>query len=361
MTNEDLFKTTMQTEDEVRAGRQRSSRSSVRAALFGTGRIGTEVVRGIRRRPEIELVAAVAVTPEKEGSDLGEVTIGERLGVSVTRDLDRVLRRDDVDVVLHAGLGTPQQVGRFLGHCADAGKDAITVSGLVHPEVALGSEAAQDLHDRACRGQARLVGTGVNPGFVLDSLPAMWGSMVSKVDRVFARRVSEIRQWGEGVLESEVQLGQPVDQSRANRSFSLNESLAVIVDALGLSVDRTEDIHEPLAALTPRSYGHWSVAAGATVGFRRRSVAYCEDCVIAAVEWTAIFCIDPAVDGTKEEATLRIEGDANVEASATGTFCGDPYPSTAARAINAIAPLLTLPPGLYRPDALPAFSAIGFR
>jgi hypothetical protein len=331
-------------------------RPLVRAAVFGTGRAGTEIVRAAHARADIELVAGITVSPDKNGRDLGEVTTGRPLGVPVTVDFDSVLRRTDVDIILHAGLGTPQEVANFVGRCADAGKDAITVSGLVHPPTALGQRGAQDLDDRARRGGARVVGTGVNPGFVLDALPALWGSMVTRVDRIYARRVSEIRNWGEGVLDTEVRLGWPPDEVRGNRALSLDESLAVIIDALGLAVDRTEDIHEALPAPTPRSHGGRSVDVGRTMGFRRRSLAYRDGAAAVEVEWIAIFCIDSVADGVKEEATLRIEGDTDVEASANGTFCGDPYPSTAARAINAIAPLRTLAPGLYRPDQLPAFS-----
>ncbi|MFA4928874.1 MAG: hypothetical protein WC558_10180, partial [Patulibacter sp.] len=59
-------------------------------------------------------------------------------------------------------------------------------------------------------------------------------------------------------------------------------------------------------------------------------------------------------DEHQETASLRIEGESVVEAEARGTFFGDPYPSTAARAVHSIGPLAAMPPGLYRPDQLAA-------
>lgn len=327
-----------------------------RIAVFGTGRAGTEIVRASRLRDDVCLVTGVTSSPEKVGCDLGVLTVGEELGVPTTNDLEAVLGRPDLDVVLHSGIGRSTEVGEFLGRCADAGKTAITVAGMVHPPTALGERGAQELAERARRGRARLVGTGVNPGFLLDALPAYCGSMVNRVDRVLARRVSDIRHWGDGALDSEVCVGQPPERVRGNRALSLDESMAAIVEALGISIDHTEDLHEALPALSPRSHGGRRVDIGETVGFRRRSIAFKDGEPIVEVEWIAIFCIDREADGAEESAIVKIEGDCNVEASSSGTFFGDPYPSTAARALNAIAPLCALPPGLYRPYEIPGFS-----
>ena len=325
----------------------------VRAALFGTGRAGTELVRATRLRDDVELVGAIAVTADKDGVDLGEATVGTSIGVPITTDLDALLARDDVDLILHSGLGGAQEVGEVLGRCAGAGKDAITVAGFIHPPTAIGAEAAAALDRRAREGGGRIVGTGVNPGLLLDVLPALWGSMATRVDRVHARRVSDIRSWGDGALDEEVGLGKPPEQVRGTPALALDESLALVADALALGLDRIEDIHEPLPATTAREHNGRSVAVGENAGFRRRAVGTRDGGVVAEIEWLAVFCLDPETDGESDSATVSIEGDSDVETSTTGTFCGDPYPSTAARALAAIAPLASMPPGLYRPDQIP--------
>lgn len=327
---------------------------SLGVAVYGTGRAGAEIVRACGYRDDLRLVAAVAVNPSKEGADLGAVTVGEPNGVRVTCDLDSVLASRDVDVVLHAGLGDPRTVAAVLGRCADAGKDAITVSGLVHPRTALGDNAAEALHQRAVAGGARLVGTGVNPGFLLDALPVVWASMLSRVDRLHAIRVSEIRNWGAGALDDEVGLGRPADAVRNTAALSLDESLALVDEALELRLDRREDVHEVLTSSVFREHAGRTVAPGQTVGFRKRALGYRDGRLIAEIEWHAVFCLNPEEDGVEESAAVTLDGEVRVEATSKGTFFGDPYPSTAARAINAIASLRDLPPGLFRPDQLAA-------
>ena len=43
----------------------------VRAAVFGTGRIGREIIRGCAADPGIDVVAAVVTDPAKQGKDVG--------------------------------------------------------------------------------------------------------------------------------------------------------------------------------------------------------------------------------------------------------------------------------------------------
>lgn len=321
-------------------------------ALYGTGRAGTAIVRACAGRDGLRLVAGVAVNPDKDGADLGAVTVGEPNGVRVTCDLDTVLARADVDVVLHAALGDPRTVAAVLGRCADAGKDAVTVSGLVHPRTALGDDAADALHRRAVAGGARLVGTGVNPGFLLDALPVTFGSMLSRIDHLHAIRVSEIRNWGAGALDEEVGLGLPADAPRKTAALSLDESLALVDEALNLRLDRREDLHEVLTSSVLREYAGRTVAPGQTVGFRKQALGYRDGRLVAEIEWRAVFCLDPVTDGFEESAKITLDGEVRVEAASKGTFFGDAYPSTAARAVNAIVPLRELPPGLFRPDQL---------
>lgn len=327
-------------------------RALARVAVFGTGRIGREVIRACLVSPAVDLTAGLVVNPGKRGRDLGELSgIGD-LGVPATTDLDTVLGREDVDLIFYCGLGDPPQVAEFLGRFADAGKDAITLTGLVHPPTALGAVAAKELAGRAVRGNARLVGAGWNPGFLLDVLPVLWGASCVEIEHVYALRVAEMRTWGAGVHE-ECGIGLPPDEVSDTLSNPLDESLALIGDGLGIQFDRTEDFHEPYVSSTRREYGGRIVEPGYNAGFHKTSVGFRDGKPVVTIEMFAIFCIDAAVDKVGEGATIKIDGDTTIETEVRGNWFGDSYPVTAARAINAVGPLRRLPPGLYRPDQLP--------
>ena len=90
-------------------------------------------------RPWLEFRGGIVYSPAKEGLDLGEACgLDVRLGAPVSTDVDAVLARPDIDVVFYAGIGTPAEVAAACLRANRAGKDAITISGLVHPRTILG-------------------------------------------------------------------------------------------------------------------------------------------------------------------------------------------------------------------------------
>jgi 2,4-diaminopentanoate dehydrogenase len=327
-------------------------RAPVRAGIFGTGKIGRCIVSACRDSVDVDVVAAATTSPDKVGKDLAEVAGTAPLGVTIDSSLDSLLERTDVDVVFYCGLGEPAHVADYLARIVDAGKDAVTLTGLIHPKTALGEAAAEKLERRAIDGGGRIVGAGWNPGFILDVLPVAVAESCVRIDLVSAQRIAEMRDWGRGVHE-ECGLGRPPDAAKDSPNNPLHESVALIGDALSLGLDRIENSYEPYLSKRDRHHGGMDVAAGTIAGFHKRSLGLAKGQVRVEIEMYGVFCIDPDEDGLSEGATVRVAGDATVAASVSGDWFGDSYPVTAFRAVRSVRPLRTLPPGLYRPDQLP--------
>jgi hypothetical protein len=344
------------TDFEVGASRQATfdarPGTPLRAAVVGVGKIGKDIVRGCSLSERVRLVAGVVTHPEKAGRDLGELSGIDTIGVTADLDVEGMLSRSDVDVVFYCGLGEPAEVAEHLGAYVDHGKDAVTLTGLVHPATALGVDGARRLHDRAVAGGAHVVGAGWNPGFVLDVLPVMWASSCSRLDLLYAQRVAEMRDWGDGV-HVECGIGRPPEEVRPSGSNRLDECVALIADGIGADLDRIDVVDEPYVTAVRREHGRRVVEAGCTAGFHKRAIGIRRGRALIELEMYAIFNIDPAQDPVSEGARIRVDGDVTVETEARGNWMSDSYPVTAAKAINSAPLLRRLPPGLYRPDQLP--------
>ena len=132
------------------------------AAVWATGRAGRVIVEAGLTRPWLVFRGGIVYSEAKEGLDLGEACgLDVRLDAPVTMDIDAILGRPDVDVVFYAGLGSPDEVAAACLRANRAGKDAITIAGLVHPSTILGREAAAELHAGAKAAGQRIVGTGL--------------------------------------------------------------------------------------------------------------------------------------------------------------------------------------------------------
>lgn len=325
----------------------------IRAAIWGTGRVGRELVKAGLARPWLQWVGGAVFDPAKDGRDLGELAGIAPLGVAATTDIEALLARPDIDVVVYAGLGPEAVVGESVERIVRAGKDAVTVSGLVHPRTALGAYGARRLHEACVASGRRAIGAGLNPGFVLDVIPAVWASCVVEHTCVTARRVSDLKTWGPGVHRSLGIGRRPEDVDEVEMLMALDQSLMLLGDALGLAFDRVEDTTTPLIAPTRRTHGDAVVEVGTIAGYARRSAGVVAGVERVVLEWTAMFGLDREVDGLVPDGLVRIDGDPWVEMRVEAGFMDDPYPATAARGLAVIPGLLRMPPGLYDSTQVP--------
>ena len=318
-----------------------------RVAVFGTGRIGAEAVRALLAS-EHRLVGGVVHDPAKAGRDLGTLTIGEHLDVVATDALDEVLGLPGLDTVLYCGMGG-DVLQDVLDRCADAGKDVISATGLVHPVTDLGPERAHELQRRARAGGARILGAGMNPGFLLDALPVVLATSMPDPVSVFARRVSSISTWGPEVLRSELGFGSDAPDVEDEPHFIgfLKQSLHLIGDAIGLEFDAIEATPSPIRADRRTEFDGLVAEVGTVVGFNHAVVGSVDGDPRVRLEWRGV--LDP---GDDEGTELRVDGPGGISETVRFDVPADAYPGTAARMVKSIAPLRALPPGLHTPAEL---------
>jgi diaminopimelate decarboxylase len=324
----------------VRAG-------GARVAVFGTGRIGTEVVRALLAS-EHHLVAGAVHDPAKAGRDLGALTIGEQLGVATTDALDDVLGMRELDSVLYCGMGG-DVLADVLNRCADAGKDVISATGLVHPVADLGAARARELDLRARASGARILGAGMNPGFLLDALPVVLATSMPDPVTVFGLRVSDASTWGSNVLRTELGFGGPWQEGGEESQFIsyLRQSLHVVGDALGLEFEAVQPLPGPVLAEHRTEFGDLVAEPGTVIGFHHAVAGIVGGRERVRLEWRGV------LDPSDEEGTeLRIDGPGGISQTIHFDVPNDAYPGTAARMVNSIAPLRALAPGLHTPAEL---------
>ena len=248
--------------------------SPVRIALFGLGPIGKAVGALALSRANLEIVGAVDVDPHLVGLDLGRcLEAGRDLGIRVTADADEMLAVAKPEVVLHC---TGSSIERVAGQLrAIVGRGAAVVSTCEelsfpwlgdHPEVAELDELARAL------GVA-VLGTGVNPGFAMDTVPLLLSGAAQRVDHVSVSRVQDAAA-RRLPLQRKVGVGISVEEFEARRDtighVGLPESLHLLAGGLGWRLERTERTLEPVIAAAPATYGETAVDAGCVLGVHER-------------------------------------------------------------------------------------------
>jgi 4-hydroxy-tetrahydrodipicolinate reductase len=317
--------------------------------------MGIELVKAGIERDWLEFVAGIVFDPAKEGRDLGEIAGVGPLGAPCTTDVEAALGRDDVDLVFYTGIGNSAEIAGYCKQALLAGRDCVTLSGLIHVPTAIGAAAAADLDAAAVSTGARFVGTGIAPGFVNDVLPVVLLSAAVRYDRVVARLGGSMNSWGPGVLRA-YGIGLTPEQITPPASrVSMKESVAVIGEAIGLTFDEITERNEPLISRTRREGYGLVVEPGTVTGFQRRFSGWVDGREKVVLEWNGAFLLDPEQDGFADECTVEVEGgDLDwMKVRLDGGLWADPYPATAARGLAVVPGLRSLPPGVYDGAQIP--------
>ena len=141
-----------------------------KVVLCGMGAIGTEILAYLLKRSH-DVVGVVDKDPEKVGRSVAELT-GLPLAVRVASSI-RDVQLDGADVAIFSTQSRIPDIADDIAYAAGGGLDVVTTSEeMAYPAYA-GAGAAASL-DRVAREKGvTIVGVGVNPGFVMDWVPAL--------------------------------------------------------------------------------------------------------------------------------------------------------------------------------------------
>jgi 4-hydroxy-tetrahydrodipicolinate reductase len=212
-------------------------------------------------------------------------------------------------------------------------------------------ELAELLDRSALRNGVGILGTGVNPGFVLDRLPATLGAVVGEVRRVDGLRVVDVSR-RRPALQEKVGIGLTPEEFEEQAEegtvghVGLSESCALLVDGLGLVADEIEEEIDPLVAETAVNVGGVQVEAGRVYGLRQVAMAFDEGREVARLTLELGLGLENPRDN------IRIEADPPVEMTIHGGIDGDR--ATAWALVNAAPRVAAAEPGLLTVLDLPA-------
>ncbi len=244
--------------------------------VAGLGDVGRGIARSALETPGLRLVGAV--DPGHAGKTLESLLNTSCPEMVVAADAREALRTAQGGVLLQATGSTFEAVRSQIEQAVSAGVSvSSTCEELAYPW--LRHEAAAEALDRlAERNDVAVVGTGVNPGFALDRLPAVLAQVAGAVRHVEAIRVVDAagrraalrRKIGAGLSQEEWE--RALDQGRVGH-VGIAESAALAGLACGLELDEVEEEIDPVLAGRARAAAGLKEGMVAGVHHRARGFA----------------------------------------------------------------------------------------
>ncbi|MGI9102085.1 MAG: NAD(P)H-dependent amine dehydrogenase family protein [Terriglobales bacterium] len=316
----------------------------IRVIQYGVGPIGAGMVRLMLEKPEIQIVGAIDVDPAKAGKDLGTVAGAKReIGLKISADSQAVLRAG-ADVVVHTTSSYLTSVAGQLTECLEAGLHVVSTCEELSYPFRKHPELSRKLDETASKHNVVLLGTGVNPGFVLDKLILTLATACQKVTHASGHRVvnaSTRRQ----PLQAKIGSGMTVEEFQAKvkagviKHHGLPESVGMVADGLGLEVAKIEEVIEPVLAQERVKTDYFDVPAGKVVGVRQVARG-----TSAAGKINVDLTLEMYLGAPDSMDTVSITGTPELTLTVPGGTHGDL--ATAAITVNCIPVLFEMRPGL---------------
>jgi len=288
------------------------------------------------------------------GRDVGEaVGLDRSLGNEVQQRVSSDVAAD-AHVVVHT---TNSYLDLFTDQVLEilaAGFDIVSTSEeLSFPWIHHADQAARI--DAAAKAAGKTVlGTGVSPGFLMDSLPLFITSIAQRVDHINVTRVINASQ-RRGPFQAKIGSGMSVDEFNAKMAegrmahVGLPESTAMLFDTLvGKKLIAFETRVEPVVATERVATEFFDVRPGQVRGLHQTGHASTKDGEFVSLDFRAALDEEPVGD----MITIKGRPDITVSLHATN---GDL--ATVAIAVNAIRRTKEAAPGLVTVRDLPIVTA----
>ncbi len=316
----------------------------IRVAQYGVGPIGAGIVKLMLQKPQIEIVGAVDVDPEKIGKDLGRVSGLDRdLGVKVSAKVQDIFKAG-VDVIVHTTGSYLVKVVDQLEECIRGGAHIVSTCEELSYPFRKHPDLSRRLDKLAREHKVAILGTGVNPGFAMDKLVLTLATACQQVKKVQVKRVVDASK-RRLPLQKKVGAGMTTDEFRAQvaagviKHHGLPESVGMIADALGIRVDKIEEAIDPVVAKQVTRSEYLEVPTGRVAGVRQVARGLTD-----AGEENITLTLEMYLGAPDSIDSVRIQGVPELKLDVAGGIHGDL--ATAAISVNCIPAIIEAKPGL---------------
>jgi hypothetical protein len=317
----------------------------IKVAHLGLGVIGMETVKAMATKPWAQIVSGIDLDPDKAGKSLEEVTgVLSLADVPVYSTFAEMMTQVQPDIILHAAASSVAASFDQIEPMIRSGISVISsCEQLLFPRLKE-PERTKEIHALCIKHGASVVGTGVNPGFVMDLVPVCLTGVCKSVESIYCERVvnASTRR-----MQLQKKIGSGMDPDEFRALFKAGqaghagflESAALVCHCMGWPDPELTETCEPIVADHDITTEFYKVKIGQTCGLHQ--------IVTALIDGDERIKMDLKMylDAPNPHDAVRITGLPNLNLMLEGGVAGDI--ATVAAMVNAVPRLYKAGPGLH--------------
>lgn len=337
--------------------------NNIRVILWGFGAMGSGVAKMLLEKKGVDIVGVCDINEANVGRSMYEclgLEQGSRPDVTVQKDISKVVSTKCCDVAIVMTDSFVKNAFDKYIYCLEHQLNVVSIAEeLAYPQ-AQNEELAVRLNKTAKDNGVSILGTGINPGFVLDYLVLALTGTCQNVESILAKRVNDLSPFGTtvmheqgvGITKDEFDKRMAEDNLAGHVGFP--ESIRMVADGLGVKIDRIEQTKDPIISNTKRETPYAKVEPGNLAGVRQRGFGYCGDELF--IEMDHPQQILPGTENLTTGDYITIKGTPNIDMQISPEIPGGI--GTIAMCVNMIPHVINASPGLKTMLDLPVPRAI---
>jgi len=313
---------------------------------IGLGPLGVQVAKYITDKSDVKTVAAVDISPHLAGKSMNEVdpVLSEEVTInnSVGAAIEKLSQKPDVAIIT-----TVSSLERLIPQIDEVAQFGIpiisTCEELSYPWQTQ-PELSEKLNSLCISKNIACLGTGVNPGFLMDYLPSVMSSVCKEIDHVTVERIQDATPRR---VPFQKKIGAGLDLNAFNakkqegtlRHVGLSESVHLLANSIGVHIDQVTEELEPVIASEEIHTNAISISKGDARGVEQIAYGYQNGIQKIKMHFKA------AIGEPRSFDKITIDGNPSFSSEIDGGVNGDV--ATCAIAINSIKSVLKAPAGLH--------------
>ena len=248
---------------------------NVKVIIWGLGAMGGGIANMLLTKKGVDIVGAVEIG-DRVGKSMFDLPIikhkkGDREDVIMGKAED-VIKPGAADVVIVCTDSFTKEVFPKLEMVMKAGINVITSAEQMAYPQAQEPELAKKLDEIAKANGVSVMGTGINPGHIMDLLVLVMTGCMVDVEHILSKRVNSLSPFGPTVMEEQGIGISPKEfaDRKADGSMAghvgFAESVGMMADGLGLTVEEFAQDMDPILTDVDRKSPYGFAAAGSCAG-----------------------------------------------------------------------------------------------
>ncbi|PAB57936.1 2,4-diaminopentanoate dehydrogenase [Anaeromicrobium sediminis] len=338
------------------------SRENVKVIIWGLGAMGGGMAKMLLKKKGVEIVGVVG-RGKKIGMsmfDLLGVERGDREDV-LMGSMEDVITEKAADVVLLCTDSFTKNSFEKIQYCLERKINVVSSAEEMAYPMAQEPELTKEMDRIAKENGVTVLGTGINPGLIMDLLVVTLTGACEEVDSITARRVNSLSPFGPAVMEEQGigitvdEFNKGVEEGTLAGHVGFPESVRMISDAIGweLSGDIKQSM-EPIVSNVYRKSPYGEAKAGNVAGCAMKGFGYVDGEM--KIEMDHPQQIEPELEGTNTGDYIIIKGTPDINMSITPEVPGGI--GTIAMCVNMIPHVINSRPGVKTMLDLPVPRAI---